>query len=174
MTVALKILVFLLILAAMPANAQEYEGCPRTMQGYGGFGAPSAEGLLAQKKRDEAARIDACKRMLESDPAPFSYWGCRHAEAHCKRWAEQLQESTGVSCCSSPYDGECRVSRLGEGGRTVEIDGISCPVPVGVHWGGILGIEVGLVLVCANPSQTDASGVRRCPTIYCIGAETGF
>lgn len=128
----------------------------------------------AKAVREERDRLAACERAKLYDPTAFSYNGYRHAEAHCKEWVRQLQESVGNPCCSSPYTGECRVSRYDFATKEVEIDGMMSPVPETVKRGVVNGLEPSLVLVCASRKYKDELGKWHPGTVYCIGRDAGL
>jgi hypothetical protein len=171
----LRILVILSVLAA-PAAAQEHgpmshrgqNFTPRPeLSQYGRPGEP--ETVKAREERMERERLAACERMLiENDDIPFSHWGYRHTEAHCRAWVQQLQDSTGSGCCSSPYSGECRISWYDRKTETVLIDDVVCSSK-GAKVGVIDRLEADLALVCAPRLQIDNMGNRRCPSVHCVG-----
>jgi len=172
----------LFALLATPVVAQEQDPTPYS---HGLNFSPAAklqfadvpsktETLEEKTAREEKERLAACKRAKLPDNTPFSYYGYRHAEAHCKDWVKQLLDSVGEPCCSSPFTGECRVSQYDFAANMVEVDGMMSPVPKTVKRGVINGLEPTLVLVCASPKYRDAEGKWRPGTVYCIGRDAGL
>ncbi len=97
------------------------------------------------------------------DETRLSYWGYRHKEAHEKGWITQLQQKTNRSCCSSPVDGECRITTVDMSRRMALIDGIWCPITRHAATAVIDGMDEGIALVCAGKSWPG------CPNTYCVG-----
>ena len=182
--------IFFLVLSAMlaaPATAQKYTPVPHkhldrnftpiphrhAQTEFGG----DAKSQQEEDDRMERERLAACERMKAEasapDQIPFGHWAYQHNKAHCLDWVRQLQESTGVSCCSNPYGGECRVSRMDFVTKKFEVDGMWCATNEDTRWGVIDKIGVALVLVCASRPITNAGGERQCPNIHCVGRPAG-
>lgn len=101
--------------------------------------------------------------QVAQDEQRLSYWGYRHKEAHEKGWIRQLQQKTNRSCCSSPTDGECRITTVNMSERMALIDGIWCPITHHAAIAVIDGMDDGVALLCAGKMRSG------CPNTYCIG-----
>lgn len=178
----LPALLILTALASAPAAAQEQALNGPICRSAGLTFTPARQQLAdvgakeetekEKAEREEKERLDACKRAALPDPTKFSYYGYQHALAHCKNWVKQLQDSTGYSCCSSAYTGECRVTKYDRLTNSVEIDGVMCPVTNGTHW-GLTSVSPGLVLACAPKLGFTGDGKPSCPVVHCIGRGLG-
>lgn len=178
----LKKVLFSLLLTALAAPVTAQETLGPVCRGTVGLSpivpnpqladVPTAAEQKRLEEKEELERLDACKRMQQADTTLFSFYGYRHAEAHCRNWVKQLQSTTGSRCCSSAYRGECRVTSYDHLKRTVLIDGVPCPVATDTRW-GVVSITPGLVLACATEVLRDSKGAPVCPQVHCVGQGAG-
>lgn len=178
-----KVLLILTILA-VPAAAQEI--CTSTPQAPKASLLDRFRQLVAAKipdrlpevdypetKEEKASRMESCKLMNSGkDDTPFSFWGHRHLEAHCKGWVTQLQQQTKSACCGGITSGECRLTAVNMKTMEVEIDGMWCPLK-DAKKAVILGMDGAVALVCAGHTTETMREQGTCPQRYCYGLSEG-
>ena len=185
-----RILWILMILSAIPAApvaAQDHTPMSRLGQNFTPAPPQSLQFLMRsadtqetpeqrrlREEQEEKDRLAACERAKLPDSTPLGFYGHRHAEAHCKGWVRELQASVGSKCCSSPYTGECRVSRYDPVLKMVEVDGMMSPVPPNIRWGVIHDLEPDRVLVCAGTKWKGPQGKWFPAAVHCIGGAATY
>lgn len=109
-----------------------------------------------------------------NDPSiPFSHYGYRHCELHQYGTIDALLAKTDSNCCDGGRGGECRVTTFSriDGAWYAQIDGLTCPVSVQVHFDIPMPTNVQGV-ICAPGAYGKPMVV--CPKTYCAAVAPGL
>lgn len=123
-----------------------------------------------------ATPVRAQAHTAEAHAAPtqenrISYWGYRHHELHDRQLIKELQVKTKQTCCSSAYDGECRVSIVDMPRDRVMLDGVWCPIEKSTKiavltFGDMKDGDNPIAVVCAEKIYKG-----QCTRPYCLGIQ---